>query len=297
MKAVVFYYSQSGQALDAAKSICSSLSDVVYKQIVPQQEYPFPWDKYDFFGQFPETRLLLPPSGIKPIELSDVEDADIVMIVGQSWYLSPSLPIQSFMQDETTRQYLNGRNVVFVNVCRNMWLMTSRWLKQEMRKINANLIGQIILQDEHQNLVSALTIVRWLMYGKKAPSLGLPAAGIAEKDIKDATRFGQIIANNFENGKTAELQDDLLSAGAIHYKPSVLFLEKVGYRMFGLWAPFIRRRGEYGDKRRKTRLNMFFYYLLFVLFILSPFAQIVFWLTAPFRRIAHHRAIDTSVDR
>ena len=278
MKTAVFYYSQSGQALSVAQSICQPLEQggsVVYKEIVPQQGYPFPWNKYEFFDSFPETRLGLPPSGILPLDFSDIEDADVVLLVGQSWFLSPSLPIQSFLADEQVRSYLKGRNVVFVNACRNMWLMTAHKIKATMQEIEARLVGHIVLQDDAPNLVSALTIVRWLMYGEKQPKWLLPAAGVSEADIKGASRFGEIIlqagGNDYDH-----LQEKLLEAGAINYKPSVLFLEKAGHRMFGLWARFVRKKGGFRDPHRRTRVNLFFCYLLIVLFVVSPFAQLLY---------------------
>ena len=79
MKTAIFYYSQSGQAFTAAKNIGGPLENesnhdmekqgnVVYKQIIPLQDYPFPWNKDEFFNAFPESRLGLPPSGIEPID-------------------------------------------------------------------------------------------------------------------------------------------------------------------------------------------------------------------------------------
>lgn len=296
MKIAVFYYTQSGQALDAVKHICSEVTgSVIYKQIVPQQTYPFPWSKDEFFGVFPETRLGMPPSGIEPLDFSDIEDADLVMVVGQSWFLSPSLPLQSFFEDLDVKAYLTGRDVVFVNACRNMWLMTSRKVKVYLETANANLLGYIVLQDRVPNLISAATVVRWLMYGKKEAAWLLPSAGISQEDLSSASRFGKIMASSWEKGDLAHLQTDLLSAGAIQYKPSVLFLEKVGHRMFGIWAKFIRRKGGFGDERRRLRTNLFFYYLLTVLFLVSPFAQIVFYLTYPLHRVHHHKQIDCNL--
>lgn len=295
MKVAVFYYSQSGQALNAVKSICSVFQHVEYKQIVPLQDYPFPWNKDEFFDTFPETRLGIPPSGIKPMDFSDIEDADLVFVVGQSWFLSPSLPLQSFFADEQVRSYLKGRHVVFVNVCRNMWLMTGRKVKGYLKEMNARLIGHIVMQDNAPNLVSALTIVRWLLYGKKQPSWMLPGAGVSASDISGASKFGEIILEACGNNDFSMLQEKLLSAGAIKYNPSILFLEKMGHRMFGLWAKFIRMKGGFRDARRLTRVNLFFYYLLIVLFVVSPFAQLVFYLTWPLRRVGKHRLEDCSL--
>lgn len=303
MKTVVFFYTQSGQALNAARSICKPLENasngisasVIYKQIVPLQTYPFPWSKDEFFDVFPETRLGIPPSGIEPIDFSDVGDADLVFVVGQSWFLSPSLPLQSFFTDEQVRKYLEGRQVIFVNGCRNMWLMTSRQIKSYLKDVHAHFVGHIVLQDQAQNLVSALTIVRWLMFGKKEGTRLIPDAGVSAEDLSGASRFGEIILHSWQNRDLAHLQEHLLASGAIQYKPSVMFIEKIGHRMFGLWSKFIRRKGDFGDVRRRTRTNLFFYYLIFVLFLISPFGQIVFFLTYPLHHIGRQKQIDCNI--
>ncbi len=308
MKIAVFVYSQSGQAYDVAKSIfCEAQEgdlEVVFKTIVPEQDYPFPWDKYTFFDTFPETRLGIPPSGIKPIDTSDIEDADIVGIVGQSWFLSPSLPLQSFFADQQIKGYLKGRKIVFVNVCRNMWLMTAKWVKNYLSEIDAKLVGHIVLQDEAPNLISAATIVRWLINGKKEGNAFLPSAGISPKDISEARKFGVIIRDFCEAQTTdfrprrksdktlsislspvaTDLQSKLLSAGAIHYKPSILHIEKIGHRMFGLWAKFIRKKGGFRAPQRRNRVYLFYAYLVFVLFFISPFVQLLFYLTYPLHK-------------
>ena len=295
MKVAVFYYSQSGQALSVAKSICGPLVEqghqIVYKQICPLEDFPFPWDKDEFFDIFPETRLGLPPVGNKAIDFSDIEDAGLVVIAGQSWFLSPSVPIQSFFLDEEVRAYLHNRDMIFVNACRNMWLMTSRQIKRYAKEIGARLVGHIVLQDNHANLISARTIVRWLMFNRKDGKL-LPDAGVSQKDIDSTDRFGNAIADAYQNDKVDTLQDELLREGAIIYKPSILFLEKAGHRMFGLWAKFIRKKGGFRDKRRMMRVNMFFYYLLFVLFVVSPFGQLFFFLTYPLQKVNFHKHVD-----
>ena len=294
MKVAIFYFTQSGQALSVAKSIAEGLSSFTlsYKQIVPQQAYPFPWSKYEFFDTFPETRLGMPPSGIVPIDFSDIEDADLVMVVGQSWFLSPSLPLQSFFTDQKVRAYLNGRNVVFVNVCRNMWLMTSRKVKAYLNDAHARQVGHIVLQDEAPNLVSVLTIIRWLIYGRKEGRGVLPDAGISAEDILEASRFGDVIRRSWLGGDLGHLQERLLEVGAIKYKPSVLFMEKAGHRMFGLWASFIRQKGGFRDERRRFRLNLFYIYLLAVLFLVSPFSQLFFYLTYPLQHVGRNRLED-----
>lgn len=301
MKIAVFYYTQSGQAFHVAKSICRSFEEdpikfkISYKQILPLQEYPFPWDKDAFFDSFPESRLGIPPSGITPIDLSDVRDANLVVIVGQPWFLSPSLPIQSFFADVQIKAYLRGRKVLLVTVCRNMWLMSSRKIKEQLRESQSQLIGHIVLQDRAHNLVSGVTIIRWLFYGKKEGTFLLPGAGISDNDLKKAFKFGEIINHSLSNGTLDSLQEDLLRNGAINYKPSVLFLEKAGYRMFGIWAKFVRKKGGFRESGRLFRVKLFTLYILFVLFFISPFGQLIFYLTYPIHHVNNNKKIDCSV--
>ena len=286
-KVVVFYYTQSGQALNIAKNICQSIelagNEVVYKEIVPERSFPYLWSRDNFFEVFPETRLGIPPYGIEEMDLSDVHDADLVMVAGQSWYLSPSLPVQSFFISWQVKDYLKGRNVIFVNGCRNMWLMTVRKVRKYIFEAGADLVGHIVLQDKAANLVSVVTIVRWLFYGKKEASGIWPRAGVSEKDVREASRFGDVILTALEANDYSKLQERLMDKEAVRYKPGVVYVEKVGHRIFDIWARFIRARGEYEDEKRAFRRNLFFLYVFFVLYIVSPFGMLVFYLTYPIR--------------
>jgi len=284
-KIAIFYYTQSGQIFDIIKSICSTITDatIIYKQIVPEKEIHFPWDYDDFFDIFPETRLGIPPFGIKPIDLSDIQDADLVIVGGQSWFLSPSLPIQSFFDSEPIRTYLKGRKVIFVNGCRNMWVNTFLDIRKRVKQIGSKLVGHIVLQDRAHNLVGIVTISRWLLYGKKEASGIWPAAGVSDEDIANTARFGTIINSVLPDSNFTNLQQKLMDQGAIKYIPKIAYIEKAGHRIFGLWAKFIIRKGKYGNPKRKFRVTLFSYYLLFVLYIISPIVLTIYHLLFPIR--------------
>jgi len=287
MTIAVFYYTQTGQALQIAQSVCQPLeaagNTVIYKAIEPEIPFPFPWTCWSFFETFPETRLSIPTGKLKEIDFSDVNDAGLVVISGQSWYLSPSLPLQAFYQDENVKSYLKGKNIVNLSGCRNMWVMTQDKIREYISRAGGHYVGHIVLQDNAPNLVSVLTIIRWLFYNRKKASRLLPAAGVSDDDIKNATRFGEIINNTLKNGNWNDLQNELMREKAVIYKPGIVFLEKTGHRIFGIWAKFIRKKGGYQDKRRALRIKMFCYYLFFVLFLVSPIGLFVFYLTYPLR--------------
>ena len=186
--------------------------------------------------------------------------------------------------DKDIKDYLHNRNLVFVNVCRNMWLKTIEWLKIYTKRIGAHLVGHIVLQDKAPNLISAVTIVRWLICGKKEASHIMPRAGVSTKDIHDSRRFGEIIYQTLSLGDLQNLQSRLLSVGAIDYRPFILHIEKIGFRMFGFWAKYIKRKGDFRDVRRKNRVYAFYYYLIVALFIVSPIVELFYYITYPLQK-------------
>lgn len=290
----VFYYTQTGQALAIARSLCAPLEAagcrVVTREIRPVTAYPYPWSSEAFFQVFPESRLGI-ACAIEPVDLSGaVAEADLVIVAGQSWYLSLSTPLHAFFQSPEVRAYLHGRPVVFVNGCRNMWVMTQSETRRYLREIGARYVGFIELHDRAPNLVSVLTIIRWLFYGHKEATRLLPAAGVSQRDVADADRFGLVILRTLYDGQWEQLQERLMREGAVTFIPHLYFIERNGYRMWGRWAHFVRRRGGAGDPRRQGRLRLFKAYLFFVLYAVSPFGLLFYWLTYPLRRAALERA-------
>jgi len=282
-KIAVFYYTQSGQALQIVQSICQPLekagNTVLYKAIEPESPFPFPWTCRSFFEVFPESRLSIPLGKLKEFDFSDVNDADLVIISGQPWYLSLSLPLHAFFQDEKVKAYLQGKTIVNVSGCRNMWVMAQCKVREYIYQANGHYTGHIVLQDKAPNLISVLTIIRWLFYNKKEASRYLPVAGVSDNDISDASRFGVIIKETLTNGNWNDLQNKLMREKAVEYKPSIVFIEKTGYRIFGIWANFIRKKGEYQDRKRSLRIKLFCIYLFLVLYVVSPIGLLVFYLT------------------
>ncbi len=286
-KIVLFYYTQTGQALQIAEKICMPLMqagcEVLRKEIIPETPFPFPWSAMDFFQVFPESRMGV-PCQLKPIDLSDVMDADLVIIAGQSWYLSWSVPIHSFFQSPEIQAYLKGRDIVVTMGCRNMWVMTQQLTREYIRTCGGHYVGFISLQDKTPNLISVITIIRWLLYNKKAATRLLPAAGVSLKDIENATCFGEIIQEALESDHFAGLQEKLMKKEAVSFLPTVYFIEKNGYKLWGQWARYILQKGTYNDPKRKPYLRLFSYYLFFVLYVVSPIGMIFFYLAYPFLR-------------
>jgi hypothetical protein len=296
-KVALFYYTQTGQALAIANKICEPLEqagcEVIRKEIAPEESYPFPWSTIEFFRVFPESRLGV-PCKLKPLDLSDVQDADLVIVAGQSWYLSWSVPLHSFFQSDEIKQYLNGRDIVVTMGNRNMWVMTQYQTRKYISDAGGRYVGFISLQDKTANLISAITIVRWLLNNKKEASRLLPAAGVSQEDIDNSVVYGRIIKDALERGDFSGMQEKLMKERAVTFLPTVYFIEKNGYRLWGAWARFIIKKGSYKDPKRDPYLWIFCYYLFFVLFAVSPIGMIFFFLTYPLR-IASFRRVKKEV--
>jgi len=293
LKIALFYYTQTGQALAIARKVCDSLEDsdiqIITKEIIPEKPYPFPWSYREFFQVFPESRLGI-PCRLKPIDLADIEDADLVMIAGQTWFLSLSVPLHGFFQDEAIRAYLKGRPVIVINGCRNMWVTAQQKTRKYLHAANAKYVGFIELQDRASNLVGVFTILRWLIHNKKEATRFLPAAGVSLDEINDASRFGAIIQQALRNRDFHSLQAKLMEKQAVTFTPSVYFIEKNGAKMWEKWAQFIIKKGGYQSPNREPYLRLFKYYLFIILYIVSPFGLLFFYLAYPFLKSSLDKA-------
>lgn len=283
-KALVVYYSQSGQLKNIVDSVCDKMHDgfeFTYEELQADPDFPFPWKGMSFYQAFPESVQEI-ACQLKPFSFDPEEDFDLIILAYQPWYLSPSIPITSFLQTKAAAKVMRGKAVITIIGSRNMWVKAQQSVKKRIRMAGGKLIGNIVLADRHHNLVSVVTIVRWMLKGEKKGK-GLygklfPEAGIALKDIENASIFGTEILHSFEKESYEQLQDKLLAKGAVQIKPVLLAIEKRGHMMFKPWSKFVLKKGSSGDPGRVRRLKMFRAYLFTVIYLVSPFGGAIFWL-------------------
>lgn len=270
---LMLYYSQSGQQLSILQSLSAPLvaagHEVHFECIQPVEKYPFPWSAYTFFNAFPET-FQQKPLPLNPLSSAAFESYDLVILGYQPWFLSPSRPIGSFLQSEDGKRILSNKNVVTILGCRNMWLGAQEKVKKRLLDANAKLKGHIALVDRSGNLVSLVTILRWLLTGKKDAFLFFPPAGVSETDVREARKYGETITRALERNEFTNLQDELLKQGAVEVKPSLVLLEKRGQKGFSVWSRFIASGGSLYSTGRKIRVYIFLWVLLPAIFVLSP---------------------------
>lgn len=275
-KILVLYYSQSGQLRDILDNILYDLQDKVEidtEEIKPVTEFPFPWKAHAFFDAMPECVELV-PSPIQPLPKYIYEkDYDLVIFGYQPWFLSPSQPATSFLKSPYAI-LLNDKPVITVIGGRNMWLNAQEKVKVMLMDLGAKLVGNIVLVDSNNNIVSLLTVIRWAFKGQKAPSGILPEAGVQTADIKNAQRFGLPIYKYLNEGRLPELHRELLMLGGINLKAGLVLLEKRGIKNFRKFAAYIRQKGGPMSPERAGRVKLFRWLLTTLVFVFSPISSL-----------------------
>ena len=279
---LVIYYTQSGQLKEIADNFVAPFQkkgvEVDFYQIEMEIPFPFPWTNESFFGAFPESFLEI-PQAIKPVSTAIMsKEYDLIVLAYQVWYLSPSIPVTSFLKSEQARALLQGKPVVTLSGTRNMWIKAQEKVRNMLVKKGARIVANIALTDRHYNHISVLTIVHWLFTGKKDKYLGIfPLPGVSQKDITNATQYGELVLNHSQKGEYQQsLQKEIVAQGGVQVKPFLLSAEKKANRLFGIWA-----RAIYQSPRRKFLLKCFHAYLYFAIWILMPIVWLFYWLTYP----------------
>lgn len=286
-KILVLYYSQTGQLKEILTHLVKDIQQdclLDFQEIQPEVPFPFPWTAEKFFDVMPESVLRIPIQVVPMPQIN--KDYDLVIFGYQPWFLSPSQPTTGFLKSEWASA-LKDKPVITVLGTRNMWLHAQECVKEELTRLHANLVGNIVLEDKHRNLTSTLTIVRWLFKGEKKASGRLPAAGVSDEDIHNVSRFGSIILNHLKENHLENLQDELLHQNAITLHPNLITLEKRGVAQFPKFAKKAIAKGGPGAKERKPIIKTFQTLLFIAIFILSPITS----LTAKIKTALNKKAL------
>lgn len=273
---LIIYYSQTGQLKQIVNNFAqpfeSAMHEVEYVTIEPEKSFPFPWDNERFFDAMPEC-VTDKPIAIKPITVRH-DKYDLIVFAWQPWFLSPSLPAIAAMHSEIVYSLVKNTPVITIAGSRNMWIQGQERIRQWLRNNQAIHVGNLVLKDKAPNLISAVTVQYWMLTGKKDNMWGIfPKPGISDDDIASATKFGLTACQMLEDGKLENLQNRWLQQGAVKVSTTLMFIESRAIMLFRIWAKLILKM-----KNRYLWINIFRYYLLFALFIISPFVVLLFTL-------------------
>lgn len=268
-RVLVVYYTQTGQTkqiLDQfTKKMAEDGHDVEFLNFNPVQKYPFPWSIPTFFNVMPECVNVV-PEALQPWQ-TKYDRYDLVILGWQPWFLSPSRPFNSLLQDEKFKSVIKDTPVVTIAGCRNMWINGQEKNKKLFKEAGSNLVGNVALVDRNQNHVSFITIFYWMGTGKKDSMWGIfPKPGVSEADINRTELYGQTVAKHLESGDWQNLQSELLKQGATEVKYPLMFIERKAGKIFKVWANLINKH----PNKRKQLLIVYKYYLGIALLVAAP---------------------------
>lgn len=280
---LVVYYSQTGQLESIARNIAKPLLDsgeinVTFHEIQLEKPFPFPWNSEAFFDVFPESFLQI-PTALKPISPEILNTKfDLILLNYQVWYLSPSIPINSFLKSPEAKLLFNNTPVITISGSRNMWILAQEKIKKLLKQNNAQLKGNIALVDRAGNLISVVTIFDWMLSGIKRKYLGIfPLPGVSDKDVEESSKFGKVILSCLKDNNLENLQSKLVEIDAVRVKPFLITVDRTGNKIFTMWSNFIIKKGE----SRKKWLKVFKMYLFVAIWIISPIVFVFYLIFYP----------------
>ena len=282
-KILVLYYTQTGQLRDIVKNLVAPFEqkkeeyNITYYEIKMKKDFPFPWSPDVFYDTFPETYRQIPQEILPPPEEVLNQKFDLVIFGYQVWFLTPSIPIISFLKSEYAPKILENTKIITVSGTRNMWMLSQEKLKDYFKKLKTQLVGNIALVDRHDNYTSVITILNWLQTGNKEQPKPFPKAGVSDKEIAEAGKYGTIIEKHFSQNNFESLQPELVKNGAVEIRPFLIKVETVGNKLFKVFSGIILKKPE----KRKFWVGVYKFYLMAAIWVVSPIVLILFNLTTP----------------
>lgn len=269
MKILVISYSQSGQLSSILKNFISPVGgDIDYVTIQTQPNFDFPWTADRFFNAMPET-VLEKPCALEPIVFKH-EKYDLIVLGYQPWFLSPSLPTTALMREEAFLSRMKDTKVVTVIGARNMWLNSQERIKLQIAQAGGELVGNVPFIDRNNNIISAFTILHWMLTGRKDRKYGFfPKPGVSDKDIEEASVFGELLEESIQSNDYSDYQKKVLLTNRVNIGTDILFIEGRAKKLFKIWANLIVRKGT-TESKRKRWVNLYKYYLIIALFVVAP---------------------------
>ncbi len=170
-----------------------------------------------------------------------------------------------------------------------MWINSQKAVVARIEAAGGYLVGNVPLIDRHQNILSAFSILHWMLTGRKDRKWGLlPTPGVSQEDMAAAHTFGQPVVEALQQQNYQDLQRQILNPTpnkpTIDLHPTIILIESRAKQLFLLWANLIKRKGT-NPKKRAFWIGVYKYYLTIALFGISPFVIGIYnVLIRPFRK-------------
>ncbi|WP_169810976.1 hypothetical protein [Nocardia amamiensis] len=278
-RAVVFSYSQTGQLTETVEAFTGPLRAagwaIRHVAVEPARPYPFPWPVRTFFGLFPDCvdeHAVIDLA--TPAEQLRTEPGELVILAYQVWYLAPSLPVRTLLNDHPA--LFAGREVLSVIACRNMWYSAAVEVDRRLGDLGARHLGAIAAIDTRPQFVTLVTTLRWLLRGRRDGRGVFGRAGVDDRELDRIRGCGAAWADG-----AAEID-----GARVEYP--VAAPDLVAGRMFRRWGALIRAASRRSGVLRGVALTAFVCWLAFSLALMPLIALLV---------LPVHRRIDRAIDR
>jgi len=277
---LIVYYTQSGQLKKVIDSVFSIFEgetkiQIDYHKIEPIEDYPFPWEKDSFYDTMPESVNGI-PCQLKESQFNTEKDYDLVVLASQIWFLSPSIPFWSFLNEPKHQRFLRNKNVLTILGIRNMWVNAQTKIDVLFKSLDIKHVGNIVMADKNNNIIGVILVIQMLFTGNFKPYKFLPRYGIPLKEISQASIFGTFIKESIIKDNYCELQSKIVEHNGVFLRFSLRTTELTAGKIFSKWAAFILKKGAAKDPKRTFRLKLFKIYLLILIFFVSPFTTLAF---------------------
>lgn len=159
-------------------------------ELVPVTPFPFPWSVARFFGLHPET-VLERPQPLQPLDIPP-GDWDLVVLAGQVWFLSPSMPLCAFLKGPQA-EVLRGRRVLVLLGVRNMWVRGFRRILSLVEAAGGIVTDRVVGVAAGPVFASYFSTLFWMLTGRKKTAT-LPQAGLGEETFARVAAHGEQVA-------------------------------------------------------------------------------------------------------
>ena len=257
-KILLIYYSQTGQTKAAMSPFIAALQGKHHIDIcsIGAGQFSFPWKFGAFFRVFPD--CIHQQATAFTSEIIQEEKYDLIILGWPVWFLSPALPITSFLLSEAGR-IVKDTPVFGIATSRNMWFSASLTLKKLIAARGGRLIGGLSLCDEGPSWATFVTTPRWLLTGRRDRFLFFPKAGISEASFKSLEGEAQKMVACLDqvdfHAALSQLYGSFDKASVEETR--TLLLEAVGAKYFAFWANLIKIFGKNSAIRKDAAIMLF----------------------------------------
>jgi len=281
---LIIYYSQTGEVAQVvdrfATELKSSDTELMFEEIRPRADYPYPWRSVRrFFDVMPECVLGRPPE-IYPCAFDSEARFDLVVLAYPVWFLSPALPVQGFLASPHAA-VLENAQVITISVSRAMWQRASQAIKRLLAAGGAVHSDNIVVTHEGSSLLTLVSTPRALLFGRRDRFLGVfPQVGASKNDLERVGRLGSVVVRQLKIGNLRGISL-LRGEPAVRVNRWLVVPELLAWFCFYAWAVLIRRCGKLHPGLRTLGVYGFALFLVALIFLGLPLTVLGTWLAYP----------------